>query len=75
MHRVVGLWIWPWFRHYHRELGFWAFVDEIAALRMTFNEKARVSVPAAIDGDGDVAELKVRIEEVMDIFEEYFWIP
>lgn len=40
---------------------------EIASLRMAFNGKARVSVPAAVGGDGDVAELKLPIEEVLDI--------
>lgn len=40
---------------------------EVAALRVAFSGKARVSVPAAVGGDGDVAELKVPMEEVMDI--------
>ncbi|KIM41129.1 hypothetical protein M413DRAFT_445847 [Hebeloma cylindrosporum] len=38
---------------------------EVAALRTAFGGKAKVSVPGG--GDGDVAELKVRMDEVMDI--------
>lgn len=40
---------------------------EVAALRVAFSGKARVSMPATVGGDGDVAELKVPMEEVMDI--------
>ena len=42
-------------------------VGEIAALRTAFGGRARVFVPASVGGDGDVAELKVPMEEVMDI--------
>jgi len=40
---------------------------EVAALRMAFSGRARVSVPDAVGVDGDVVELKVPMEEVMDI--------
>jgi glycerol-3-phosphate dehydrogenase len=40
---------------------------EMAALRQAFAGKAKAAVPTIVSGDGDVAELKVQMDEVMDI--------
>jgi len=39
----------------------------MAALRQAFAGKAKVTVPVTVGGDGGVAELKVQMDEVMDI--------
>jgi glycerol-3-phosphate dehydrogenase len=40
---------------------------EVAALRAAFGGKAKAPVSAAVGGDGDMAKLKVPMEEVIDI--------